>query len=451
MDDRSLMRYAPGYEVTTPVKTALDWSDASSFASAVEMCNNNGACRKLAGGAMCPSYRVTKDERHLTRGRANSLRLAISGQLGPDAFTSPDMKASFGLCVSCKACRRECPTGVDMARMKIEFLHHYNAKHGLSLRDRLVAELPRYAPVAWRLAGLLNLRDKIPGLAWLSEKLLGFSARHTLPRWRKPWQPTGGYSALSDVLGDGNDLILFGDTFNRVFERENLEAAERVLRLLGYRLHHVLPNDGARPLCCGRTYLAAGQTGKARGEAVRTVETLLPYLQSGARIVGLEPSCILTFRDEFFSLAERQKVQELARSAFLIEEVLADDLAAGRISLDAADQGGRVAHLHGHCHQKAFGVMGSVERLLRAVPGLDVRVVESSCCGMAGAFGYAAETDDISFKMGELSLFPALRSAEPDDLIVADGTSCRHQIQDGVHRQALHFVRVLDEVLRSGA
>jgi FAD/FMN-containing dehydrogenase/Fe-S oxidoreductase len=451
MDDRSLMRYAPGYEVTAPVKTALDWSDAGSFASAVEMCNNNGACRKLAGGAMCPSYRATKDERHLTRGRANSLRLAISGQLGPDAFTSKDMKASLDLCVSCKACRRECPTGVDMARMKIEFLHHYNAKHGLLLRDRLVAELPRYAPVAWRFAGLLNLRDKVPGLAWLSKKLLGFAARRSLPQWRKPWQPSGGYSVLSDVLGGGKDLILFGDTFNRVFERENLEAAERVLRLLGYRLHHVLPNDGGRPLCCGRTYLAAGRIGKARGEAVRTIETLLPYVQSGARIVGLEPSCILTFRDEFFSLAERQKAQELARSAFLIEEVLADDLAAGSISLDATDQGGRVAHLHGHCHQKAFGVMGSVERLLRAVPGLDVRVIESSCCGMAGAFGYAAETVDVSFKMGELSLFPALRSAAPDDLIVADGTSCRHQIHDGVDRQAMHAVRVLDEVLRSGA
>ena len=451
MDDRSLMRYAPGYEVTTPVKTALDWSDAGSFASAVEMCNNNGACRKLAGGAMCPSYRATKDERHLTRGRANSLRLAISGQLGPDAFTSKDMKASLDLCVSCKACRRECPIGVDMARMKIEFLHHYNAKHGLLLRDRLVAELPRYAPVAWRFAGLLNLRDKVPGLAWLSKKLLGFAARRSLPQWRKPWQPSGGYSVMSDVLGDGKDLILFGDTFNRVFERENLEAAERVLRLLGYRLHHVLPNDGGRPLCCGRTYLAAGQIGKARGEAVRTIETLLPYVQSGARIVGLEPSCILTFRDEFFSLAERQKVQELARSAFLIEEALADDLAADIISLDATDQGGRVAHLHGHCHQKAFGVMGSVERLLRAVPGLDVRVIESSCCGMAGAFGYAAETVDVSFKMGELSLFPALRSAAPDDLIVADGTSCRHQIHDGVDRQAMHAVRVLDEVLRSGA
>ena len=451
MDDRALMRYAPGYGVMTPVKTALDWSDAGSFASAVEMCNNNGACRKLAGGVMCPSYRATKDERHLTRGRANSLRLAMSGQLGADAFTTSDMKASLELCVSCKACRRECPTGVDMARMKIEFLHHYNAKHGLRLRDRVVSELPRYAPIAWRFAGLLNLRDKIPGLPWLSEKLLGISARRKLPKWRKPWQPGGDQSALSDIRGDGKDLILFADTFNCVFERENLEAAERVITLLGYRLHHVLASNGARPLCCGRTYLATGQTGKARDEAERTVETLLPYVESGARIVGLEPSCILTFRDEFFSLAERQKAQQLARSTFLIEEVLADDLAAGRIVLDASNQGGRVSHLHGHCHQKAFGVMGSVERVLRAIPGLDVRVIELSCCGMAGAFGYAAETADVSFKMGELSLFPALRSAGPDDLIVAHGTSCRHQIHDGANRQALHTVRVLDEALQSSA
>ena len=188
------------------------------------------------------------------------------------------MKASLELCVSCKACRRECPTGVDMARMKIEFLHHYNAKHGLRLRDRVVSELPRYAPIAWRFAGLLNLRDKIPGLPWLSEKLLGISARRKLPKWRKPWQPGGDQSALSDIRGDGKDLILFADTFNRVFERENLEAAERVITLLGYRLHHVLASNGARPLCCGRTYLATGQTGKARDEAERTVETLLPYV-----------------------------------------------------------------------------------------------------------------------------------------------------------------------------
>jgi len=260
----------------------------------------------------------------------------------------------------------------------------------------------------------------------------------------------------------GNLVFAFGGlltlSLSRLLSAIRLKCLQRLQIHLARQVRDVLmfvdllaTRFGARPLCCGRTYLAAGQTGKARGEVARTIETLLPYVQSGARIVGLEPSCILTFRDEFFSLANRQKVQQLALSAFLIEGLLANELAAGMISLDAADQGGRVAHVHGHCHQKSFGVMGSVERLLRAMPGLDVRVIESSCCGMAGAFGYAAETVDVSFKMGELSLFPALRSAGPDDLIVADGTSCRHQIRDGVDRQAIHVVRVLEEVLRSGA
>ena len=451
MDDRALLRFPPGYAVTEPGVTALDWSDWGGFGPAVEMCNNNGTCRKLAGGAMCPSYRVTGEEQHLTRGRANSLRLAISGQLGPDAFTSPEMKRTLDLCVSCKACRRECPTGVDMAKMKVEFLHHYHARHGLPLKERLVAALPLYASTAARLAPLLNLRDRLPVLARLSERFVGLSARRTLPRWRRPWRESGEPAHPRDVTGDFRDIVLFGDTFNRAFERENLEAAERVLVAAGYRLHRVFPHRGRRPLCCGRTYLASGQTDRARAEARRTLAALLPYVRAGARVVGLEPSCLLTFRDEFASLLPGPEAAELGKASLLFEELLAADLAAGRIALPLADQRGRVAHLHGHCHQKAFAAMGAVETVLRAVPGLDVRVIESSCCGMAGAFGYGAETIDVSLAMAELSLFPALRKAGPDDLVVADGTSCRHQIHDGLGIEARHVARVLDDALRTGA
>lgn len=448
MDDRDLMRFAPGYATPVPAQAALDWSDWGGFGGAVEMCNNNGTCRKMAGGTMCPSWRATQDEQHVTRGRANTLRLAISGQLGPDAFTSPEMKETLDLCISCKGCKRDCPTGVDMARMKVEFLHHYHAKHGLPLKERLIAYLPRYAPLAAKLAPLMNLRDRIPLLAKLSERWLGFSARRSLPVWRKPWREATAPSDASTVRGDGRDIVLFGDTFNRYFERENLEAAQRVLAAGGYRLHRVAAKDGGRPLCCGRTFLSAGLVDEARAEARRTVDTLAPFVTKGARIVGLEPSCLMSFRDEFAALLPKPEVEPLAKAALLIEELLAADLAAGKTVLPLDDQGGRVAHLHGHCHQKAFDAMGAVEKTLRSVPGLEVKPIESSCCGMSGAFGYGAKTIDVSLAMGELSLLPAVRKAGAGDLVVADGTSCRHQIHDGAQREAVHVVRVLDAALR---
>jgi Fe-S oxidoreductase len=447
MDDRALMRFPPDYRVVEPQKTVLDWSEWGGFGAATEMCNNNGTCRRTQGGVMCPSYRATFQEQHVTRGRANSLRLAISGQLGPDAFTSPELKETLDLCVSCKACRRECPTGVDMAKMKIEFLHHYFARHGLPAKERLVAYLPRYAPFAARLGGALNLRDRHPAFAKLSERVLRFSARRTMPRWGKPWREHGALATPDDVRGDGRDLILFGDTFNRYFESENLEAAERVLTAAGYRLHRVAAKRGRRPLCCGRTFLSAGMVDEAREEARRTVDALLPLVRRGARVVGLEPSCLLTFRDEFANLLPKEEAEALAGAAFLLEEVLAADTTAGATKIPFRDQGGRTAHLHGHCHQKSFGVMGAVEAVLRSVPGLAVKSIESSCCGMAGAFGYDPNTVEVSFAMAELSLLPAVRAAGPDDLIVADGTSCRHQIHDGAGREALHVARVLDAAL----
>lgn len=447
MDDRSLMRFPPGYATPIPAETALDWSDWGGLGGAVEMCNNNGTCRKMSGGTMCPSYRATKDEQHLTRGRANTLRLAISGQLGPDAFTSDEMKETLDLCVSCKGCKRDCPTGVDMARMKIEFLHHYHERHGLPLKERLIAYLPRYAPWAAKLAPLMNLRDRIPALAKLSERFLGFSARRSLPVWRKPWAQGGKTATPAEVKGDGRDVVLFGDTFNRYYERENLEAAERVLAAGGYRIHKIEPADGGRPLCCGRTFLSAGLVDEARAEAKRTLDALSPYVAKGVRIVGLEPSCLLTFRDEFGAILPKAETEQAAKAAFLLEELLAADLKAGTTTLPLKDQAGRVAHLHGHCHQKAFAAMGAVEATLRAIPGLDVRPIESSCCGMSGAFGYGAKTMDVSLAMAELSLLPAVREAGTDDLIVADGTSCRHQIHDGASREALHVARVLDMAL----
>jgi len=445
MDDRTLFRYKPDYSARK-LDTVLDWSEWGGFDKAVEMCNNNGHCRKFDAGTMCPSFRATGEEQHLTRGRANTLRLALSGQLpahpGEDAFVSSAMYETMELCVSCKGCKRECPTGVDMAKMKIEFLHHYRKQHALGWRDRLFAFLPRYAPWAARFAWLANLRDAVPGLALLSEKLLGFSARRSLPQWRRdtfsrrPGATVGGGTVNGEV-------VLLIDTFNNYFEPDNARAALAVLRAAGYVVHLPRASDSARPLCCGRTFLAAGLVDEARAEAQRMLAALKPFIERGVPVVGLEPSCLLGLRDEFLSMLPGPDTAALALNAFLFEEFIAREADAGRLKLKFKALPHKKALLHGHCHQKAFDVMPAVQKALKLVPGLEVELVESSCCGMAGSFGYEAAHYDVSMKMGEASLLPKVRAAAAETLIVADGTSCRHQIHDGAQRDALHVARVL--------
>jgi len=238
------------------------------------------------------------------------------------------------------------------------------------------------------------------------------------------------------------DVVLFADTFNRYFERDNIDAAVAVLNAAGYHVHFALPADGGRPLCCGRTFLSVGKVDEARVEAERTLAALLPYVEEGMPVLGLEPSCLFSFRDEIPSLMQNDVADQVAGAAILFEEFLAREAAAGKLDLTLAPMKKR-ALLHGHCHQKSFDTMTAVERTLRLVPDLDVETIESSCCGMAGAFGYAADTLEISRAMAELTLLPAVRSAAPDTLIVADGTSCRHQIKDGTGRAAIHVARVL--------
>lgn len=447
MDDRSLFRFAPGYS-NMPIATTMDWSDFGSFNQALEMCNNNGACRKADVAVMCPSYRVTGDEQHLTRGRANTLRLAVSGQLGPEALASDAMFDTMSLCVSCKGCKRECPTGIDMAKMKIEFLNQYYKNNSVPLKDRLVAYLPRYAHRMRNFSFLLNLRDQIPGLKSLSELVLGFSARRSLPKWRSDqFRAEIEVPSQPEISTAGKDVVLLVDTFNSCFEPENARAALAVLTAAGYTVHAAKPADKARPLCCGRTFLSSGMVDEARVEANRVIASLKPFVEQGIPIVGLEPSCLLTLRDEFPSLLPGDETNALSQHAFLFEEFLAAEEVKGQLRLNLKALPAKRALLHGHCHQKAFAVMSSVQQVLALVPELNVETVESSCCGMAGAFGYDAKHFDTSMKMGELSLLPAVREADADCLIVADGTSCRHQIQDGAGREAIHVARVLEMAL----
>jgi FAD/FMN-containing dehydrogenase/Fe-S oxidoreductase len=467
MDDTRLMRFPPTYRVI-PLQPALDWSGwnvqndpaterttapgtggdaAQGLAKAVEMCNNNGHCRKFDSGTMCPSYRVTRDEQHLTRGRANTLRLALSGQLGPDGLASEEVREALDLCVSCKGCKRDCPTGVDMARMKIEFLHADRKKNGWSLKDKLVARLPDYAPLASRFAGLLNLRNRSGVLASLGEKLLGFSAKRSLPEWQGDHFFRGALPGATreQVLAAARPVVLFVDTFNGFFEADNARAAFAVLEAAGYTVHVATKREpDGKHLCCGRTYLASGMVEEARAKAGELLQAMQPFVDKGIAVVGLEPSCLLTLRDEMTAMGFGEPAQALARQSVLLEEFLAAEAAAGRLDTLKAKLKplGKPLLVHGHCHQKAFGAISPVLEVLKLIPDAKPELIESSCCGMAGSFGYEAKHHAVSMQMAELSLLPAVRSA-PDAIVVADGTSCRHQIHDGAQREAVHAAVLL--------
>jgi Fe-S oxidoreductase len=320
-----------------------------------------------------------------------------------------------------------------MARMKIEHLAHYKAKHGYSLRDRAIAYLPRYAPWAGRFATLAN------AAASVGKSFLGFSRSRDLPAWRRDYFED--QDRAREAHGNGREVVLFVDTFNRWFEPENVRAAVRVLEAAGCSVRTARALAAGRPLCCGRTFLTAGMVDEARTEARRTLDALRPYLERGTPVIGLEPSCLFSFRDEYAVLFKDEPTEALSANTFLLEEYLARE--PGKLRFKEMKQ---EVLLHGHCHQKAFDAMPAVEKVLRMVPGLELSTVQTSCCGMAGSFGYEAEHYGISMKMAEMALLPQVRNADAA-LLVADGTSCRHQIADGAGREALHVARVLDSAL----
>jgi Fe-S oxidoreductase len=331
-----------------------------------------------------------------------------------------------------------------MAKMKLEVAAARAARIGVAPRERLIAALPRLAPALSRLAPLANLRNRSPLLRRLLERFAGIRARRALPAFRRDV-----FAPPADSVGPavGREVVLFADTFNRIYERENLDDALRVLIAGGYRVHLPRPVSGARPLCCGRTFLSAGLVDEAGAELDRLVATFAPFAARGVPIVGLEPSCLLPLRDELLSLRKDDDARSVSAHALTFEEFLVREAEAGRLQLPL----GRVAEkavVHGHCHQKSFGAFRPVEQVLRLIPGLKIEAIESSCCGMAGAFGYGSETYDASIEMAELSLLPAVRKAGRADLVVADGTSCRHQIHDGANATALHVARALEMALR---
>ncbi|MEM9268684.1 MAG: FAD-linked oxidase C-terminal domain-containing protein, partial [Pseudomonadota bacterium] len=411
MDDRSLMRWPEGYTQATP-QTVFNWSAwPGGLTGAVEMCNNNGACRKAQGGVMCPSFRATGREKDLTRGRANTLRLALTGRLGEGAFASDEMADTMALCVGCKACKSECPMSVDMAKMKTEVQAARVAAKGASLRDRLIAHLPRYAPIAAQMRPLANAAQRSSAL----KSLVGLSAQRQLPAFQKPF-----------AAGEEGEALLFADTFNRYFDPNTLHAAKAVLERLGLTVG--LASAPGRPLCCGRTYLSAGMADRAKRELARTVEVFQRALAQGKTIIGLEPSCTLMFRDEAIDLVPGWTEEMGAQVLTLAEYVRAQPIPGLRLEAQAL--------VHGHCQQKALGVAGATVDVLNALGGCAAKMIDSSCCGMAGPFGYQEETESVSRHMAELALAPAVRASSRDTVLVADGFSCRCQIGDVAGREA---------------
>lgn len=423
------LRIGPGRQ-RLPIKTNLDFSNQGGFAKAVELCNGSGLCRKKTGGTMCPSYMVTLDEQDTTRARANMLRSVIEGTLPPEELTGQRMREVMDLCVGCKACKTECPSRVDVASMKTEVLYQTGKKHGFSMRQKAAGNIRKQLALASRFPALYN---GVAGAKFSRRMaaLFGIDPRRELPKVtdrpfsrRFPDLPQGGGPA---------EVALFNDTWNEYQRPEVGEGAVRLFAAAGVRVH--LPEV----VCCGRPMLSEGLIDEARENARRNLEILAPMLEWGIPLVGLEPSCILTMRDDYRKLLPGdERVEKLAEATRLFEEALLE------LDAELPLREGPPVLLHGHCHQKALVGTGPTEEALGLAA--DVEVVDSGCCGMAGLFGYEKGHYEVSMKMGERRLFPAVREAG-ERVVVAPGTSCREQILDGTDRRALHPAEYLADRL----
>ena len=433
------LRYGPEYRTWEP-PTLLDFSEQGGFAAAVEMCNGVGVCRKSLEGTMCPSYMATRDEEHSTRGRANALRAVLSGKVPAEDFTGRRLHDVMDLCLECKGCKAECPSNVDMAKMKYEFLHHYHAAHGVPLRSRFFG---RIGDLSWwgsRLAPVSNWLAAAPPSRWLLERLLGIDRRRPLPPFAR--ESFTDWFDRRPVRRDAprGSVVLFNDTFATYNAPEIGRAAVEVLEAAGYRVELVDRK------CCGRPLISKGMLDEARASAAFNVARLHPFAVRGIAVVGLEPSCLLTLRDEYVDLLRSEEARLVARSAFLLEEFLLRERARG-LTLRFRD-GARRALLHGHCHQKAsVGTAPTVAALRWA--GYEVTEVDSGCCGMAGSFGFEKEHYELSVTLGNRRLAPAVQAAAADTEVVAPGISCRQQIEHLAGRRAKHPAEVLRDALES--
>lgn len=441
--DASLLRFSPDYATPyAPNVTFLDFSADGGFGGMVEMCNGQGVCRKRDNGAMCPSFMATRDEAHSTRGRANALRAAMTGQLGPDGLASRELYEVLDLCLECKACKRECPSTVDMAKLKYEFLAHYHEVHGTPLRSRIFGHIAALNQLGSIAPGVANWSFRNKSIRRVLDRYIGIDSRRTLPAL-SPMTFRDWFSTRPQPpAATSGKVILWDDTYLSYNEIEIGQAAVRVLEAAGFEVH--LLKDRR---CCGRPMISKGLLKNARENAAHNVNLLAPYAAAGVPVIGIEPSCIATLRDEYPDLLRTEESRLVAQHSFFIEEFLAN-LSEMNLPFVKPKTPQNIL-VHGHCYQKALIGTGALLKMLRALPNTTVTEIPSGCCGMAGSFGYEREHYEVSMAAGEDRLFPAVREASEDTLIVAAGTSCRHQIADGTGREAIHPVVALARYLEN--
>ena len=440
------LRYEPDQAVRQ-FKTVLRFSEARGILRAAEQCNGSGDCRKshLMGGTMCPSYMATRNERDTTRARANILREVLTHSTNANPFDSDEIGSVMDLCLSCKGCKAECPSNVDVARLKAEWLQQSYDARGVPMRARLIGGFSRAMALASIAPAVFNFLVTSPRTASLFKRLAGFAQGRSMPKLNKiPLRRWHQLHANKNGPFPNGRVILFCDEFTNFNDEDVGIKAVRLLNRLGYEV--VIPKH----FDSGRAQISKGLLRDAQRLAIRNVELLKDVVSSETPLVGIEPSAILGFRNEVPDLVPERLVEAanaVAKQALLIDEFIAREADRGRIRREAFTIESRNIKLHGHCHQKSLASLTSTVKALELPVNYRVQVIPSGCCGMAGSFGYEKEHFDISMKIGGLVLFPAMRSAPADTIIAAPGTSCRHQIKDGIGRIAHHPAEILHDAL----
>ncbi len=434
------LRYGANYQTPNPI-SFFDYDTYGGFSRAVEMCSGLGVCRKTLNGTMCPSYMATRDEKHSTRGRANILRLTMAGRLDETGLGDTGVYDVLDLCLECRACKTECPVGVDVARFKSEFLADYWQRHGTPLRAQALGHIHEISAFASRVARFINPWLEQPWVRTLNERLLGIDRRRPLPRWAER-SLTLQWASRKIPAGDPS-VLLFNDTFVNYYHPEVGIAAAEVMESSG------IPVTLTSAVCCGRPLISQGLLKKARQRASENTRRLYPQVAAGKKIVFLEPSCLSALKEDVPALLrdeEQRQAQHVAKSCFLFEEFLESALHEGSAHLSLSEGPGQIM-LHGHCHQKALGLVTPAQTLLERIPNVTVTDLDAGCCGMAGSFGYARDHFDVSRQIGERRLLPAARTLNSNGVLVAAGVSCRHQVYDFSGVRALHPAELLRSLI----